>query len=111
MEGNPQDEEENRVQIEKEEEVDGTPNTGVPPSDLRLSQQDEMSALSGFDEANTPRITERKFHTVTKTGRKCYTPKHLQKDHAMVATSNPYNMLGDESDDEDEETYNEVSAV
>ena len=89
MEGNPQDEEENRVQIEKEEEVDGTPNTGVPPSDLRLSQQDEMSALSG----------------------QCYTPKHLQKDHAMVATSNPYNMLGDESDDEDEETYNEVSAV
>ena len=91
------DEEENEAQIEKEGEVDGTPNIGVPPSDLRLSQQDEMSALSGFDEANTPRRTERKFHTVTKTGRKCYTPKHLQKDHAMIVMSNPYALLGEMS--------------
>ena len=70
-----------------------------------------MSALSGFDEVNTPRTTERKFHTVTKWGRKCYTPKHLLKDHAMIITSNPYAMLGDESYDEDEETDNEVAAV
>ena len=70
-----------------------------------------MSALNGFIEANTPRRPEMKFHTVTKTGRKCYTPKHLQKDHTMVAKTNPYAMLGDESDDEDEETNIEIAAV
>ena len=46
-------------------------------------------------------------HTMTRAGRRCYTPKHLQKDQALMviqktSSSNPFAALfSDDEEDED----------
>ena len=56
---------------------------------------------------------------MTRSGRKCFTPKHLQDDHALVtltriaAVDNQFAALEYASDEEDDELYYEpeVAAV
>ena len=97
---------------EHKEDEDNKPDQ--PPATLQLSDQDSISLLNEADEANTPRASSaREYHTVTKTGRKCYRPRHLQKDHVMTTTANSFAVLGNESSDDesDDDPPPEVLAV
>ena len=97
-----------------EEKADQQDAPDRPPVTLQLEDQDSISLLHEGDEANTLRAPpERIYHTVTKTGRKYYRPKHLQKDHVLTKTANAYVLLQEDSseDESDDDPPPEVAAV
>ena len=90
----------------------------APPSNLDMSDNETVSILIGDEEANTSAWTtvpnvRTKPYTVIRSGRKCFTPKHLQDDHALVTLprktveTNPFAALEYDSDDEDDDLFYE----
>ena len=85
----------------------------APPSDVEITETESVSVLEGVDEANSKewKAVKNKTktpHTVTRAGRRCYTPKHLQKDQALMATQrksspNPFAALYSDDDEDEEE--------
>ena len=83
----------------------------APPSDVEITETESVSVLEGVDEANSKewKAVKNKTktpHTVTRAGRRCYTPKHLQKDQALMIiqkTSSPNPFAALFSDDDEEE--------
>ena len=93
-------------------------NHEAPASSVDMLDNDTVSILNGHEEANTSAWTtvpsvRTKPHTVTRSGRKCFTPKHLQDDHALVTLprktveTNPFAALEYDSDDEDDDLFYE----
>ena len=60
----------------------------APPSDVEISEEESISILEGVEEAGTDWTTipgnNIKPHTVTRAGRKCFAPKHLCEEQALV---------------------------
>ena len=59
----------------------------TPASNVDMSDTETVSILDGDKEANTSTWTtapksRAKPYTITRSGRKCFTPKHLQDDLA-----------------------------